>query len=223
VFLALDREIMRRDINSLALGFFLAALFVGLILLVIRVPLLTELAQATMIVAGMVLVASFSSISRYLDGESSAPLIHITFNEARVRQVLDSVVSTEYESARGREIPEGKVWEPTAETLMVQDPVLALAKLRIDLERELRRIAFEYDVFIEPRRMSIGSMLKALAERDILDRNVVAAIRDVLPACNLAIHGGDVTPQLASGVINIGEELLRILETVRFSRTVSSI
>jgi hypothetical protein len=175
-----------------------------------------------MMVAGMVLVASFSAVSRYMEGEKGGPLIHISFNEAGVDRVLDDVVGTKSGEARDRGLPEEKAWDFTAETLIIQDPVLALAKLRIDLERELRRIAFESDLDIEARRMTIGTILNVFAERRVLDQNVISAIRDVLPACNLAIHGGDVTLRLANSVINIGERLIRILRSVRYSRTTSS-
>jgi hypothetical protein len=186
--------------------------------------MLTELTQVAAIMTGMLLVAALSAMSRYLDSSHEAPLIQITFNEARNRQALDDIITAEPNKLKQHEEMKFSPWEPTSGTLIIEDPALALAKLRIDLERELRRIAFKREVMIDPRRVTIRHLVDTLADRKILEKEVATAIRDVIPACNLAIHGGQITREIAISVLNmreiaisvlnIGQDLLDILRMI---------
>ena len=209
---------MVRRKDSLFLAGILALLVVGLVLLVSEVPMLNEIMQVAMIFAGMLAMAALSAISRYLDGVSNAPLIKISFNETQTRQALDDIINVAYDQENQRNLrPKIQLWEPTSDSLKDEDPALALAKLRIDLERELRRIAYENKIAIDPRKASIGYLLDTLVHREVLHDRVVAAIRDVLPVCNMAIHGGEVTTEVASSVLNLGEDLLRVLRVTGVS------
>jgi hypothetical protein len=203
---------MVRPTDSLFLAGILALGVAGLVFFVSKVPTLHEIMQVAMIFAGMLAIAALSAISKYLDGGSITPLIKISFNEAQTRQALDDLINIAYDEEIQRDLaPKLKLWEPTSDILKEEDPALALAKLRIALERELRRIAYEHKVAIEPRKSPVGYLLEMLGQRGVLDNRVVAAIRDVLPVCNMAIHGGEVTPEIANSVLRLGEDLVRVL------------
>lgn len=202
---------LSKDIYQLFLGLFLVVAVAVIILLATRVPLIGELTQVAMLFAGMFGIAALSVLSRFIEGSVRGPLVQITFNEARTRQVLRDTIDADYVEVSRHDYQNKVPWEPTSDSLLAQDTSLALAKLRIDLERELRRIAYEKEIPFDARRLSIPRLTEALLNRHLLTASVIAAINDVMPACNQAIHGAEVAPELAQSVINVGEELLNVL------------
>lgn len=168
--------VKRKD--TLFLGGILALMVAGLVFLVSRVPMVNELGRVAMMIAGMLAIAALSAISRYLDGSNYVPLIKISFNAAQTRRALDDLIVVAYDEENQRDLkPKLQSWEPTSDSLNDEDPALALAKLRLDIERELRRIAYEHKVAIEPRKTSIRFLLDTLTQRQVLPDRVVAAIR----------------------------------------------
>lgn len=97
--------------------------------------------------------------------------------------------------------------------LAVSDPVLALAKLRIELERTLRRLHGRTSQSASsPRNVSLGRIIQDLAAHRALPQDLAASIRDVVAICNRAIHGGEIRSQDALAVAETGGELLEGLE-----------
>jgi Domain of unknown function (DUF4145) len=97
--------------------------------------------------------------------------------------------------------------------LAVSDPVLALAKLRIELEQTLRRLhARTSQSASSPRNVALGRIIQDLAAHQALPQDLAAAIRDVLTICNRAIHGEEIRTQDALAVAETGGELLEGLE-----------
>lgn len=172
-----------------------------------------EFMHVMILIAGMLAASTISGLTRLFDSSAAerrpAP---VTFNESRARQALDDVIDAEYKEVRQADRASGRSWEPTGETLLGQDPTLALAKLRIDIERELRRIAYENDVSVDLRRSSIGSLVRELTKRQILEPRLISALQDVLPVLNEAIHGGEVRQSTAFIVLEIGDDLIQVLK-----------
>jgi hypothetical protein len=97
--------------------------------------------------------------------------------------------------------------------LAVSDPVLALAKLRIELERTLRRLhALSSQSASSPRNVTLGRIIQDLAAHAALPQDVAASIRDVVAICNRAVHGEEIRSQDALAVAETGGELLEALE-----------
>jgi hypothetical protein len=205
---------MTKDAARLILPITLAGLAAAVMFVFSRIPMLAELAAVAAVMTGMLLVAALSAMSGYLWLHIPEARIRIEFNEARNRQALDGSIVAERNRAKHHESPQFSPWELTPATLIIEDPALALAKLRIDIEQELRRIAFKRDVLIDSRWVSIRRLVDTLVDREVLERKVAATINDVIPACNLAIHGGQITPETAEGVLSIGQDLLDILRTI---------
>src|SRR5882724_5707284 len=103
----------RKDVYFLLLGAILVLAIAAIVAVVARLPLVTELTQVAMLFAGMLGVAALSSISRFIDGATGSAFIHISFNEPRVREVLEAGAPPH---AHGRrESEEGAApWEPTS-------------------------------------------------------------------------------------------------------------
>jgi len=96
--------------------------------------------------------------------------------------------------------------------LVVIDPVLALAKLRIELERVLSAL---YEVAGTPQKatrpVSAGGFVRRLTNMGIIPRGLSRAITEVVQLCNRAIHGEDVRPPQAEAIADQGARLLEYL------------
>ena len=93
------------------------------------------------------------------------------------------------------------------------DSVIALAKLRIELERTLRRLRNRSNTGQPiPHNASLHHLIGDLASHEIIPRDLTPAIRDVLSLCNRAIHGETIRDADIEAVINAGAELLQEFE-----------
>ena len=96
--------------------------------------------------------------------------------------------------------------------LVVIDPVLALAKLRIELERVLSAL---YEVAETPKKaahpVGAGGVVRRLTNMEIIPRELSSAITEVVQLCNRAIHGEDVRAPQAETIANQGARLLEYL------------
>ncbi|MCJ7646060.1 hypothetical protein MUO65_04035 [bacterium] len=96
----------------------------------------------------------------------------------------------------------------TVKELLSSDPVLALASLRIEIEKRLRTTA---DILELPskERFSISKAVEALGRRELLSAEQVMALRKIIEMCNKAVHGFSISMEEAKEIINLAEELNR--------------
>ena len=92
----------------------------------------------------------------------------------------------------------------------IDDPNLALAALRIALERQLRKIAKRNGISAE--RRSIGFLLRDLQSRDLLSREQSSLLSDLLRFLNAAVHGAEVDPRASQWAAEVGPRLVAGLE-----------
>ncbi len=94
------------------------------------------------------------------------------------------------------------------------DPVVALAKLRIEIETRLRRIENRMDptAVKRGRPTALASIIRRLASQDVFDADLAETIRDVVSICNRAVHGEDIRDVDARQIIDTGAELLEVLD-----------
>lgn len=121
--------------------------------------------------------------------------------------------------------------EERVRTLLGEDPRLALAKVRIELEEALKRL-YAVDAKSPPdwRRLSLGRLIDNLVRREVLSPSVASALRDVITLANRAVHGERVKSAAAEQLAVLGvrlvhevqqlyvERVLRPVETVVISR-----
>ena len=111
--------------------------------------------------------------------------------------------------------PETGMAAAAISNLAASDPVVALAKLRIELESRLRRLLVNADPNISQLRPSpLPSVIKRLTVRELFPAEFGAALRDVIAICNRAIHGEDIRDVDARQIVNTGIELLEALERI---------
>lgn len=100
-----------------------------------------------------------------------------------------------------------------------QDPQLGLAKLRIDLEQSLRALHSFGDHGGQRRRSAgLGRLAEDLARRGQISPQLAAALRDVIPLVNRAIHGEYVRTQDAGELAVLGTQLLEELKLIMNGR-----
>jgi hypothetical protein len=90
------------------------------------------------------------------------------------------------------------------------DPNLALAGLRIEIEKRLRLLA-------EKHRMNVdGSLIRlfhALRERGVLSEDSIDGLQDLIMAGNSAVHGAKVEEAVADWAFEYGPQVLAVLDS----------
>jgi len=94
--------------------------------------------------------------------------------------------------------------------LSTDDPNLALASLRIELERRLRQIAERNGVVV--KQHSVGALLRELQKRELLSHGQSSILADLLPSLNAAVHGASVDPRASAWAREVGSQLLAGLQ-----------
>jgi hypothetical protein len=98
-----------------------------------------------------------------------------------------------------------------ARKLLDSDPVLALAALRIEIEKKLKTIAKKLDLPIKEKQ-SITAIIANLKSKEIFTHEQVLILRKIIQMCNKAIHGALISKGEAKEIISLTEKFYRILE-----------
>jgi len=96
--------------------------------------------------------------------------------------------------------------------LLDKDHILALAKLRIELERALTRLYLSATRTARQRRqVGLNRLVSELVRSGILPTQLSEPLREVISLCNRAVHGEYVRPVDARSIVDIG---IRVLEEI---------
>src|ERR1039457_5275582 len=79
--------------------------------------------------------------------------------------------------------------EPAFLHIAERDPNLALAGLRIEIEKRLRLLAGYFKI---PERLSLTQMLRELQKREIMTASALGGLQELIFAGNRAVHGAKV-------------------------------
>jgi len=82
------------------------------------------------------------------------------------------------------------------------DPALALASLRMEIEKKLRIITDFLNIKGRDD-MPISLIMEKLGERQMLHSEQIKALREIIALCNKAIHGYDVKKDEAKEIIDL--------------------
>ncbi len=107
------------------------------------------------------------------------------------------------------------------QSIATRDPNLALAGLRIEIEKRLSSLAEIYGLN-ERRGLGIGQALRALTQAKVLTNEEMSILADMVNLLNSAVHGAQVDSRAATWAIDVGPRLLtsldeRILEARRLT------
>lgn len=98
----------------------------------------------------------------------------------------------------------------TFELVAATDPNLALAGLRIEIEKRLRRLAESND--IPARSHGLGRISRELLEHGLLLPEEESTLAELNGLLNQAVHGADVTESASSWAMSVGPRLLAGLD-----------
>lgn len=203
---------MSRSLSNLTAALLLVVITVFLLYLIqFTFNLLSGLAQVAMVLAGMTAMAAFTALQRFLEGDQRSPFFNISFNETFLTESLlkgqkESDIAT---LANGKKLlPPPTPWDLKASQLVGSNNTLALASLRIDIEKELRRIAYEEGIDLSMRPVGITHLARELIAREILPENLFSPLQELMEICNKAIHGEEISGDVTAGVVRVGGQLL---------------
>lgn len=92
------------------------------------------------------------------------------------------------------------------------NPELALAGLRIELEKSLRALA-EQEGIISDRHGGVTFLMRDLRQKNIISIQESAALADMIGTLNRAVHGQDLDHRATKWVIDFGPQILDSLNT----------
>ena len=203
-----------RAAYSLAIGGFFALLTTGLLFLVAQDKIAPEINQVLILIAGMTTVAALTAFQQSVENSMSSSFVHVSFNEVLVSQSLSEGFTTPNPSpVDGEKITEP--WDLSIGQLVGLDNSLALAKLRMELERELRHIAYNNQTDISSRPLGVTRIAQELVSRKILPAIWLGALKEITVVCDQAVHGTEVSDEIAASVVRVGGQLLEQLRSVR--------
>lgn len=90
-----------------------------------------------------------------------------------------------------------------------EDPNLALAGLRIEIEKSLRKLLYRYGT--ETKTGSIFALTRELAKRNIISEGACSALLDLTNLLNKAVHGAKVDKRAIDWAMSIGPQILTTL------------
>jgi hypothetical protein len=128
-----------------------------------------------------------------------------------IRKIKSETEKTLNESQENRdESPEIYATSDAIKALAESDPVIALAKIRIELEKLLGRLARFNSIAV--KGFALGALVNQLTNQEIVSHDIGKALREVIALCNRAIHGEAISEEGARTIIGVGVELLQGLK-----------
>jgi hypothetical protein len=94
--------------------------------------------------------------------------------------------------------------------LVGSDPNLALAGLRIEIEKRLNLLAERHG--IEDRSHGLGRLLRRLMDQQALSAEASATLKEMGRLLASAVHGASVDPRAIEWAVNVGPRLLKALD-----------
>jgi hypothetical protein len=99
---------------------------------------------------------------------------------------------------------------PTFGIVAEQDPNIALVILRIEIEKRLREYAIKHEI---NDTRSLSRLLSELARKEVLPKETVKGLQELIRAGNMAAHGAQVQDSVAGWAIDIGPKILASLDS----------
>lgn len=204
------------EFRSLIVGVLLASVTAYLLFITGKTGALSGIEQALVIIAGMTAVSALSAFEQFTISRTASLVTDLSFNEAVISRSIEAFEENSTITVGAEEIsrPTPLPWDLSLGQLVRADSSLALAKLRIDIERELRRIAYDNQIDVGTRPLGVLSLAKELIAKEVLPAAWLETLREITSVCNWAIHGAEVPDDMAASVVRVGGQLLERLRLV---------
>ena len=182
-------------------------LLLGLIMLIVHaLSLSTVKVDDTSIILLLVIALSpfISAVTKIKFGDFEAEI-----DPKEVQKVKDEVSIQVADTDKTGTTPEIENTVNAILGLVDSDPILALAKLRIEFEKVLNKLyRMTHTADKQRRPMSAGQLAYSLSTAEIIPKDIAQSIRQIISICNRAIHGEEIRQQDAKSVTEIGTSLL---------------
>jgi len=165
----------------------------------------------------LLLVPFMSSLKKIRWGEFEAEI-----EPSEVKKVEKTIKSLpEPEKEKGI-VYETKKIEDGIHLALESDYILALAKLRIELEKLLNKILAlgkkQYR-----NKLGVGQIVRILEKENIIDKSYIGPIKKVVDLCSRAIHGEEIREKDAHSIIELGLSLLDKLYSIYYDLAIKAI
>jgi len=205
--------------RSIIAGLILASVTASLLILVGKNETTSGIDQVLLIISGMTTVAALSAFDRFIEKnqKTSLSVDEILFNEVLISKSFVGIETSESTIAQSKDkvsVPQSLPWDLSLNQLVGIDNSLALAQLRIEIERELRRIAYEHRIDISTRPIGIVGLAQELVYREHIPAAWLGVLKEINTVCSRAIHGLEISDEQASSVIRVGGQMLEQLRLV---------
>lgn len=104
----------------------------------------------------------------------------------------------------------GRDQEYSFQVVANQDANLALAGLKIEIEKRLNSLAASAG--INRRKMGMSRLLRSLSDQEILSREERSVLSEMIGLLNSAAHGACADQKHAQWVLDVGPRLLATLD-----------
>ncbi|MCL1470857.1 hypothetical protein [Argonema antarcticum] len=209
--------------RSLILGMILTSITAYLLVVVENKQLSEGINQVLIIIVGMTVIASLAAFKQFIQeikiNDESINSVSFSFDEAFARLSIaegkanasnNEIINQKAEKIQIKYSP----WDLNLNQLFGLDNSLALAKLRMEIEEEIRRIAYENGMDINARPIGVLGLAEELVSREYLPTNWLGVLKEIIPVCHEAIHGLDLSDEAAASIVRVGGQLLEELRLV---------
>lgn len=204
--------------QSLISGLILVGITALLLFLARQTDATSSISQVFIIISGMTTVAALSALSQSWQTGSSEGWSQISFNQDFASRSIAEGLANVTINVKAEEVTPSQVlpWDLNLSQYVGLDNSFALAKLRIELERELRRIAYQNKIDISARPVGAIPLARELASKDLLPLPWLEVIKEIAIICNKAVHGLEVSDETTLSVVITGGQLLEQLRLIDF-------
>lgn len=215
----INKPAQTEGFRSIIAGLILASVTAYLLIVVGKNETISGTDQALIIISGMTTVAALSAFDRFIERnrKTSSPVDEILFDEVLISKGFVDIETSESSiSQKGKvAVSQSLPWDVSINQLIGIDNSLALAKLRLELERELRRIAYEHGIDISTRPIGIVGMAEELVAKEILSPDSLVLLMKTNSTCNRVIHrGSKISDAATKSVVKTGVVILDYLLSV---------
>lgn len=161
----------------------------------------------TLILLAILLICPFiEQIRRIRVGEFEAEIAPSEVEKVKLE--ADRRLGTE--ESRNATTPKIRTIHDDFMDLLDKDHVLALAKLRMELERTLNRLYLSSTPDAKQRKQfSLNRLVSTLVQSEVLPTQLSVPVREVVYLCNRAVHGEYIRPDDAKRIVDIGIQILQ--------------
>jgi len=125
-------------------------------------------------------------------------------------QELEKIEERARETGFLAEEPQSTQHKYSFQIIAPSDPNLALAGLRIELERRVIRLAESRG--IEITRVGLSQILSLLNQSQLINGNERSLLSDLANLLNVAVHGASIEPSAVQWALEIGPQILEVLD-----------